>query len=87
MATNTVVLEDKATSDSHNVSTIQKETYKNNPKSGIVSSLWNNHYDVKSYDNTRLPFAKDFPKNFKVVSWMWIKCLSNMVESVMNQSI
>ncbi|KAI5393291.1 hypothetical protein KIW84_060419 [Lathyrus oleraceus] len=73
MATNIVVLEDKATSDNHNVSTIKKETYKNNPKSGIVSSLWNNHYDVKSYDNTRLPFAKDFPKNFKVVDVIYLE--------------
>lgn len=58
----------------------EKKSLKTKPKGITTSFLLNKHFNSKSYAFSRLPFAEDFPNDYKVVSRMGIRYMSNMVE-------
>lgn len=77
----TVILEDETGGDDHKRSPIRAKVPKRNLEGFTMQSLWNKCYCAKGSTSTRVPFAKDFPNNFKVVSQIWTRYLPNMVES------
>lgn len=81
MSSETVILEDETKGDDHKGSPIRAEVPKSKLEGFTMQSLWNKYYYAKGSTSTHVPFAKDFPNNFNVVSQIWTRYLSNMVES------
>lgn len=71
-----VKLEEEEEGGDHTRSPIRAQAPKN-----LLLSLWSKQFEIEEYTSARHPLNEDFPNDYKAISQMETKSISNMVEN------